>query len=97
MAPDPFVTGENVDEIFPGIVDAVPDLLTGSDPFRRAKILERIKKCFPHYPGLRAAVDTALWDLMGKKAGLPVWKMIGGYRSKIETSVTIGICPVDET
>ncbi|WP_425052107.1 enolase C-terminal domain-like protein [Psychromarinibacter sp. S121] len=30
-----------------------------------------------------AAVDLALWDLKGKAAGMPVWKMLGGYRPKI--------------
>ena len=97
MAPDVFVTGESIEKILPEITDALPDLLKGSDPFRRVKLLDRIKKHFPDYPGVRAAVDMALWDLMGHYAGLPLWKIIGGYRSRIETSVTIGICSLEET
>ncbi len=30
-----------------------------------------------------AVVDVALWDLAGKKAGLPVHKLIGAYRDKV--------------
>ncbi len=30
-----------------------------------------------------AAVDLALWDLKGKAAGLPVWKLLGGHQDKI--------------
>jgi L-alanine-DL-glutamate epimerase-like enolase superfamily enzyme len=30
-------------------------------------------------------------------AGLPVWKLLGGFRDSIRTSVTIGILPLDET
>lgn len=30
-----------------------------------------------------AAVDLALWDLKGKAAGQPVWKLLGGYRDRI--------------
>ena len=97
MAPDFFVTGEAVDRILPELEAALPDLLKGSDPFRRAKLLDRIKKEFPVYPGVRAAVDMALWDLLGQQARLPLWKIIGGYRSRIETSVTIGICSLEET
>ena len=28
-----------------------------------------------------AALDTALWDIRGKKAGLPLWKLAGGNRN----------------
>ncbi|MBN2626268.1 MAG: dipeptide epimerase [Spirochaetales bacterium] len=97
MAPDPFVTGEDVQKIHPELRDALPALLVGGDPFRRAQHLDRIKKAFPLYPGVRAMADMALWDLLGNYAGLPVWKIIGGYRSRIETSITIGICPLQET
>jgi L-alanine-DL-glutamate epimerase-like enolase superfamily enzyme len=97
MAPDPQVTGEHARLIYPEASEKLPDLLRGSDPLRRAKIMDRIRHEFPNHSSLQAAVDMALWDILGKKAGLPVWKILGGYRSRIETSVTIGICPVEDT
>jgi L-alanine-DL-glutamate epimerase-like enolase superfamily enzyme len=30
-----------------------------------------------------AAVDTALWDLVGKALGQPLWRLWGGYRNRI--------------
>ena len=44
--------------------------------------------------GLIAAVEMACHDWLGKRAGLPLWKMLGLDLSKISaTSVTVGINP----
>lgn len=37
-----------------------------------------------------AAIDTALWDMKCKKAGLPLWKAVGGMRESIPLYTTEG-------
>jgi L-alanine-DL-glutamate epimerase-like enolase superfamily enzyme len=37
-----------------------------------------------------AAIDTALWDLKAKRAGLPLWKAAGGARQRVPVYTTEG-------
>jgi L-alanine-DL-glutamate epimerase-like enolase superfamily enzyme len=37
-----------------------------------------------------AAIDTALWDLRCRRAGEPLWRMAGGYRSRVPVYDTEG-------
>jgi O-succinylbenzoate synthase len=39
----------------------------------------------------KAALETACWDIEAKKAGLPLWKHLGGTRSEVACGVSIGI------
>ncbi|MCG9893885.1 MAG: hypothetical protein MH204_00235, partial [Fimbriimonadaceae bacterium] len=47
------------------------------------------------HPAALAAIDIALWDLLARKAGLPLHRMLGLERGVIQTSVTVGINPPD--
>jgi L-alanine-DL-glutamate epimerase-like enolase superfamily enzyme len=96
-APDPGVTGETPEGTLASLFDVADGMLRGEDPLRHAQLMERLKPPLRAQPSARAAVDMALYDLLGKFAGVPLWKLLGGYRSCIPTSVTIGILPVDET
>lgn len=62
--------------------------LAGRDPLRIDSLWYGIYKWQRLGGGLLtdrvlAAVDLALWDLKGKAAAMPVWKMLGGYRDRI--------------
>jgi len=96
-APDIHVTGETVDGVLVAITGVITPLLLGSDPLRSARLLELLKPKLPSQPSVLAAVDMALCDILGKVSGLPLWKLLGGFRDRIRTSVTIGILPEDET
>jgi O-succinylbenzoate synthase len=39
----------------------------------------------------KAALETACWDLEAKRAGVPLWKHLGGARQEIACGVSIGI------
>jgi muconate cycloisomerase len=48
-------------------------------------------------PPAMAALDVALWDLVAKRANMPLYKMLGLPKRAVPTSVTIGINPPEET
>ncbi|MEX0703499.1 MAG: dipeptide epimerase [Planctomycetales bacterium] len=96
-APDEAVTGETAERTLSIFRDVVEPVLRGTDPFRSEQCLQTLAKPLAAQPAARAAVDMALHDLLGKQAGLPVWKLLGGFRSSIATSVTIGILPERKT
>lgn len=96
-APDENVTGETILEVLRALREKAPEILLGEDPLRREFLLKSIKAELRAFPSACAAVDIALCDLLGKAAGLPFWKILGGFRRRIRTSVTIGILPLKET
>lgn len=69
------------------LVDRVwRDELVGQDPLQREHLyhriweLDRLEEFALPYLG---TVDLALWDLAARDAGLPLWQLLGGARTKI--------------
>ena len=89
------VTGETIDSV-DAFLKAVKPGLIGTDPFAIERIHAGMDHTFTGNGAAKCAVDLAMYDIMGKAAGQPVWKMIGGYRSEIENDTTIGIMKPEE-
>ncbi len=96
-APEPAVTGETAEGVLATLTGTIGPAVQGSDPLRRLRVLESALRAAPEQPAALAAIDLALWDFLGKVTGQPVYRLLGGYRDRIHTSVTIGILPEDET
>jgi L-alanine-DL-glutamate epimerase-like enolase superfamily enzyme len=69
--------------------EEVKPLILGQDPAMPKKIRAVLQRGL-QYQGLTgitqfaiAAADIAVWDILGKHAGLAVWKMLGGYRDRM--------------
>lgn len=96
-APDPMVTGEKASQVEEDLKNFIVPYLKGKNPFRYALLLQELRVHLGKKSSALAMVDMALFDLMSRKAGVPLFQLLGGYRSCIATSVTIGILGLKET
>ena len=61
--------------------------LIGQDPLQREYLWERVwelDRIERFAPNMSHIVDVALWDIAGKQAGLPLYKLLGGFRESIQ-------------
>jgi L-alanine-DL-glutamate epimerase-like enolase superfamily enzyme len=96
-APDLAVTGETPVTVRAAWQEFIDPVLHGENPLRWGRALEQLRKRLNRQPAALALADMALYDLLGKIAGFPLYQLMGGFRSRIKTSVTIGILPEKET
>ncbi len=96
-APDIEVTGETPEDVINHIESTIIGLLKGQSPFQIARITHLLKQQCPNASSTIAMVDIALYDLLARKAKLPLYQLLGGFRNEIATSITIGILPLTET
>jgi len=58
--------------------------LVGENPSNRERIWQKLGGFWYGQKGPAfAAIDVALWDIAGKAAGLPIYKLLGAYRERI--------------
>jgi L-alanine-DL-glutamate epimerase-like enolase superfamily enzyme len=56
----------------------------GLDPSRLDRIAQRLAGAVRHHPFAKAAIEMACFDIVGKRAGLPVYQLLGGkFRDEI--------------
>src|SRR5947209_15565285 len=74
----------------------IKPVLVGKDPAFPKKIRADLWRAL-EYQGVQgvtqfamSVVDIALWDILGKAAGLPVYKLLGAYRDRIPAYAMCG-------
>jgi L-alanine-DL-glutamate epimerase-like enolase superfamily enzyme len=88
--PFPPITGETQDTNL-SMARSIRDMVIGRDPLAIESLVTEIGAMVHSNPSVVAAYDTALFDILGKAAGLPVFRLLGGDKAAFETDVTTGI------
>jgi len=95
-APFPALTGDTQATSIAAAKD-IAELVTGQDALNYGKIINAIHSFIPHNPCIKAAFDMALFDILGKVADLPLYKLLGGAKNSFETDLTISLHTPEET
>ncbi len=86
--PRPTIYGESLRSIVAAIEDWFGPVVLGIDPFETEKVLERFERWVGN-PTARAAVEMALTDIKAQAAGVPVYKMLGGWTDRVPVCVRV--------
>ena len=96
------ITGITEEEVIASTVNeiAAPALI-GDDPLATEAVWEKLYWLLSprgqtgYASHAISAIDIALWDIKGKALGLPVWRLLGGARSKVPVYATFGFSMFD--
>lgn len=94
--PTAVITGDSQDSIIAAIRDTIGPKLIGMDVDNLEGIMTTIDTAMLHNSSAKAALDIAVYDLFGKRHGIPLYKLLGGYRQDITTDLTISINDPEE-
>jgi L-alanine-DL-glutamate epimerase-like enolase superfamily enzyme len=93
---DPTLTGETLEQVI-NACEACADRALDLNPLNTEYALAELAPLTEDTPSARCAYDIAFYDLLGLAAGLPLHRLLGGFRYRIQTSITLSIEPVKET
>lgn len=82
ITPRSMIYGDSQAGDLAAVNDWFAPMLLGMDPLRREVISERMARVQGNIT-VKAAVDIALFDIAGQVAGLPCWRLMGGYVSEL--------------
>jgi L-alanine-DL-glutamate epimerase-like enolase superfamily enzyme len=93
---DPTLTGETLEQVLDAC-RACAERARDLNPLNTEYALAALEPLTEGTPSARCAFDIAFYDLLGLAAGLPLHRLLGGYRYRIQTSITLSLAPEKET
>ena len=91
----PFVHREDCEDVLSG-VERLAEAAMGRSPFEIQAVHAAMDAIYSGHTAAKAAIDTALFDLMAKAAGLPLYRFLGGSCPVVETDRTIALAAPED-
>ncbi len=82
------LTGDDPDLVVQACLDCA-DMVPDLHPTNIEYSLDQLVPLVADAPSAMCAFDLAFHDLLGLASGLPLYRLLGGYRNSIQTSATI--------
>ncbi|KIL49499.1 dipeptide epimerase [Jeotgalibacillus soli] len=89
--PTHVITGDSISSIEAAIRDVFTPLLMNQSIENRELLFHTIHSSMVRNTSAKAAVDSAIYDLIAQFAGMPLFQFLGGYRSTMETDYTVSV------
>ena len=89
--PTAVITGDSQDSIIAAIRDTLGPRLIGQDVENLEGIMSILDAGMLHNHSAKAALDIAVYDLFARRYGMPLYKLFGGFRTALETDLTISL------
>ena len=71
-------------------VHRVAERLVGEDPLRIEQHAGTLRSLWPYFGAAVWFIELALWDLLGKAAGLPLYRLLGNARDAVPAYASTG-------
>jgi len=86
----PFYSDEWAETAWPTLKEFLAPTVVRHEVENAAAVSDLMQRVRGHRMA-KAAIETACWDLEAKRAGVPLWKHLGGVQNEIACGVSIGI------
>lgn len=87
--PRPYTYGETQASIMAIITQIFVPQITGMSPLEREAMHARLNRTVGN-PTAKAAIDMAVWDLIGQALGVSVTELLGGFTDRMRVAHMIG-------
>ena len=94
--PTAVITGDTKGSVLCAVRDFIAPSLIGMEIENLDGIMKKLNGCILKNTSAKAAVDMAVYDLFAQSCQKPLYRLLGGNRSQIETDLTISVNEIPE-